>query len=176
MNGRGPAPTPRRACSYRLISGIRSPSSIRSGPLCAILAPRFRDDRPKVPGSGLLAGSGHLGHDCRDDCRGSQQAQRQLGVVSVFGVHADLPTAVKGGWWVSLEGGEIPTAADERSACPRRVTGRGDRDGRLTRRRRRLWRAQRWRLLAASPGAGLFVTFSPTACEDGERHDLSAGS
>jgi len=74
-------------------------------------------------------------------------AQWQLGVVSVFGVHACLPAyggicrrpSRAGGGLVPdirrdlrLEGGGIPTAAAERSACPRRVTGRGDHDGRLT--------------------------------------------
>jgi hypothetical protein len=35
------------------------------------------------------------------------------------------------GWWVGLEGGEIPTTADERSACGQ-DGGSRDRDGRLT--------------------------------------------
>jgi len=82
-------------------------------------------EKGPVPAS--WAGSGHLGHNHRDDCGGSQKDQRQVGVVPVCGVRADLPTAAKG-----LEGGEIPTAADGRSACPRRATGRGDRDGWLT--------------------------------------------
>ena len=46
-------------------------------PLCAILASRFRDAWPEMPGFGGCAGFGTFGHDGRDDCRDSQDAARR---------------------------------------------------------------------------------------------------
>lgn len=73
------------------------PSASASSPLCAILASRFRDAWQEMPRFGVWAGSGALGYDGRDDCRGAQDAARR---------------PHKGGGWVSLKGGGIPTAAD----------------------------------------------------------------